>query len=217
MVITNKPQTIKTEDVEKIKARLSRRDRNIFWLSCETGLRIGDVLNLKAYYVGKIMYVQELKTGKWRSVEISDELLHELTKYKPDLKDRHKWLFGSPRSPDKHLHRTTYHRHLKNVCNELKINFSAHSARKYYAQELFKRNYSLDEVQKALNHKYISTTLEYLDIDTKALLEFVKRPEFTELVERVKSGENIKNLLNDKPDSPELAEAKKKARTSTTP
>jgi len=175
-----KPKMITTEQAELIMSRLAPRDRQIFQLSLETGLRISDVLNLKARYVNKIMTVRETKTGKERAVELSDELLRELEKYKYDrfglqnqiviLADSQKWLFRSPRSAKKHLHRSSYHRRLKRAGSALKINVSAHSTRKLYAAELFRTTKSISEVQKALNHKYVNTTAKYLDLDIEAVL-----------------------------------------------
>jgi integrase len=175
-----KPKMITREQAEQIMSQLSKRDRQIFRLSLETGLRISDVLNLKARHINKIMYVKEQKTGKERAVELSDELYNELEKYKYDrfgsqnqiviLADSEKWLFKSPRGTGRHLHRSSYHRSLKSAGKALKIDFSAHSTRKLYAAELFRAKKSIFEVQKALNHKYVNTTAKYLDLDLEAVL-----------------------------------------------
>jgi integrase len=175
-----KPKMITKAEAEQIMLRLDERDRQIFRLSVETGLRISDVLKLKARQVDKIIYVQEQKTGKFRAVEITDELLAELEPKKYEhyglrreiklLCDTDKWLFRSPRDAKKHLHRSTYHRRLKRACKVLKIECSAHSTRKLYAVNLFRATKSIFEVQKALNHKYINTTAKYLDIDMEASL-----------------------------------------------
>jgi len=126
------------------------------------------------------MTVQETKTGKFRIVELSDELFRELEPKKYDhygswnqikiLADSEKWLFRSLRSANKPLHRSTYHRKLKRAATALKIDVSAHSARKLYAVELFRATKSIFDVQKALNHKYVNTTAKYLDIDLEATL-----------------------------------------------
>ena len=176
----NKPKMITKAEAEQIMSQLDRRDRQIFRLSLETGLRISDVLKLKARYVNKIMYVTEQKTGKERAVELSDELLRELEPYKYErygfenqivlLTGFDEWLFKSPRNKKKHLHRSTYHRRLKKASKALKIDVSAHSTRKLYALEKFRETKSVGEVQKALKHKYINTTAKYLDIDLEAAL-----------------------------------------------
>jgi len=167
-----KPKMITKAQSEAIAARLNLRDRNIWRLCCETGLRISDVLNLKAAYVSKIMYVTEKKTGKTKIIELSDSLLHDLQKNRKNDKflDRAEWLFKSPRDAKKHLNRSTYHRRLKRACEGLKIECSAHSTRKLYAMEKFYETKNIFDVQKLLNHKYITTTADYLDINLSELI-----------------------------------------------
>jgi site-specific recombinase XerC len=132
-------------------------------------LRISDILKLKAYYVNKIMYIRERKTGKHKIVEVSDSLFLR-PKELADYTDRSKYAFFSPRSAYKPLHRSTYHRRLKRAGNALCVNLSAHSTRKLYAQNIFRETGDIFAVQKALNHKYITTTAAYLDIDLSALI-----------------------------------------------
>jgi integrase len=134
-------------------------------------LRISDILNIKAKYINKTIYIKEQKTKKHKIVELSDEL-YERLKPIADYNDHSatKYVFKSPSKPQKHLHRTTYHRHLKQAAKALKINFSAHSTRKLYAMNIFESTKNIFEVQKALNHKYVTTTAAYLDIDINALI-----------------------------------------------
>ena len=165
-----KPKMITNEDAGRISAILPKTDKLIFALAIESGLRISDILDIKANQIGKIMYVRERKTGKHRVVELSEGLYEQLRPYaKPE--DVHNYfLFHSPRSPRAALHRSTFHRHLKRAGKIASVNVSAHSARKLYAQNAFKSTGSIFEVQKALNHKYVTTTAAYLDIDINELI-----------------------------------------------
>ena len=175
-----KPKMITQEQAEKIIQQLNRRDRLIFQLAIETGLRISDVLSLKARQVSKMMTVLETKTGKYKNVELSDALLAELEPYKYEylgtqrqikiLCDHEKWLFLSPRNAQKHLHRVTYHRRLKKAAVASCVNVSAHSTRKLYAMNKFSETGDIFEVQNLLNHKYTSTTAAYLDIDLRKII-----------------------------------------------
>ena len=134
----------------------------------ETGLRISDVLNIKREQIAKTMNVYEAKTKKYKIVELSDELLQRLPK--GFAFGSSKFAFSSTRKPFAHINRSTYYRHLKNAATGLKIACSAHSARKLYARNVYNRNFDIYEVQKALNHKYVSTTAAYLDIDLAKLI-----------------------------------------------
>jgi site-specific recombinase XerC len=74
----------------------------------------------------------------------------------------------------KPLCRSTYHRRLKRAANVLNIHVSAHSARKFYAQQLFKATGDIFEVQKDFQHKFIADTCRYLDIDYEKLQDAIR-------------------------------------------
>jgi len=169
----NKAKIISNWEAERILRFLPKADGLIFRLSIETGLRISDILDLRAWYLGKIMYVREKKTGKIRIVELSDALIGELQPLKDEAlrnEDKQIYAFPSSRTPDKHLHRSTYHRHLKRAAKHALCECSAHSGRKLYAKNVFNETKSIAEVQKSLNHKYITTTATYLGVDLVELL-----------------------------------------------
>ena len=162
-----KPRTISNEEAKIIRKHLNHQDKLIFDLSIETGLRISDILKLKKREICKIMYIRESKTKKHKIIELSEQLYERLKTLKNDSSN---YAFNSPILSDKHLHRVTYHRHLKFAARATGIACSAHSTRKLYAWNIFERNKNIFEVQKALNHKYITTTAAYLDIDLAGLI-----------------------------------------------
>ena len=145
-----------------------KSERLIFLLAVETGFRISDILNLRAD-VKQTITVIERKTKKFRSAKISDGLYQELLNYSP-LYYPERWLFRSVRSVSKPFNRMTYHRRLKQAAKTLGIDFSAHSMRKLYAQNIFERTGNIFAVQEAMKHKFITTTATYLGIDVNALI-----------------------------------------------
>jgi integrase len=164
---------IKNKEAEKIRLCLSTQDQLIWDLCVETGLRISDALNIKARDIpilGRpIMYIQEGKTGKHKIIELSNTLRNRLRLlWSPE---RDYYAFRSPRSPYKHINRSTYHRRLQSACRASRIACSAHSTRKLYAYNIYQKTGSLQAVQEALNHKYVTTTARYLDIDIDALIK----------------------------------------------
>jgi len=169
----NKPTKITNGDADVIRQHLLGQDKLIFDFSVETGLRISDVLKLKAHKVNKIISIKESKTKKYKTVEISHGLFSRMKELRTS--DRNVYAFRSPRTLYKPLHRSTYHLHLKKVSKHTGINLSAHSARKLYAQNIFESTGDIFAVQKALNHKYITTTCDYLDIDLVELLKNVSK------------------------------------------
>ena len=175
--IINKPKTIKSENIEKILRQLNEQDSLIFRVCVETGLRISDVLNLKAWDLDEIMYIREQKTGKRRVIAFSDALWGDLKPLRDTVRkayggagDREIYAFKSVRKPSVRVHRSAYHRRLKKVCRATGVEFSAHSTRKLFAQELFRKTKNIFAVQRALNHKFITDTCNYLDIDIGKLI-----------------------------------------------
>ena len=169
---TKKPRTITNQEAEKIRRCLGTVDQLIFDIGCETGLRITDILELENEYLNKIMYIYERKTKKHKIVELSNELWERVAMWKK--RNTSNYAFYSPKDESKHLNRSTYHRHIKLATEGLNFDCSAHSTRKLYAHNVFDKTGDILEVQKALNHRYISTTLTYLDIDLQKL---IKKPE----------------------------------------
>ena len=176
-----KPGTITKHDAKNIMCQLDQRDRDIFWISFETGLRIGDILKLQIYDVQhNPMTVYETKSKRSRLIGISDELHEHLKrkyKYRPSLwgGNGSNLLFLSRYGVKKAINRSTYYRRLRKASTVLKINFSAHSGRKLFAMNVFERTGSVPAVQEALHHKYITTTATYLDIDLEKLLAEYKK------------------------------------------
>ena len=159
---------------------LDERDRDIFRISFETGLRIGDILKLRVYDVQhNPMTIYETKSKRNRLIGISDELHEHLKR-----KYKYRWSFGfdnaltlifrGNRGTGKAINRSTYYRRLKRASEALKINFSAHSGRKLFAKNIFEITNSVPAVQEALNHKYITTTATYLDIDIAKMISEYK-------------------------------------------
>jgi len=146
--------------------KLRDPDKTIFRLSCESGLRISDILNLRRRNVRhNPLSVFETKSRRTRTIQISDELhrhLREISK----KRQINAYVFYSPKDANKPYTRMTYHRHLKNAFS----NASAHSGRKLYAQRIYNATRNIYAVQNALNHRYTITTLTYLDISLDALI-----------------------------------------------
>lgn len=130
-------------------------------------MRISDILAFREKDIAQVMYVHETKTKKFKIVKYSDELYSRLSRLGSES-DSH--AFKSLRKPETHICRSAYHRRLKNASKALKIDFSAHSTRKLYAQNVFDLRNDIFDVQKALNHEYITTTAGYLDIDIVQLI-----------------------------------------------
>ena len=68
------------EELQHVLAALSPENRLACEISLTTGLRLGDVLNLRADQIKERVTVRELKTGKNRAVRFPPELLDRMAK-----------------------------------------------------------------------------------------------------------------------------------------
>ena len=136
------------------------------WLPFEvadcTGLRIGDVLKIRAddLRADGVHYVAQ-KTGKHGVAEVPPYLRRQL-----DFAARCSpsgWLFPSPYKPNQHLTRQAAWARLKVAAKRAGVavdGVSPHSLRKCYAVDLYKRK-GLRAVQTALQHSTSDQTERY--------------------------------------------------------
>lgn len=127
----------------------------------QTGLRIGDVLELRPEQLKPHFWVTERKTGKRRQVGLPEPLLS-------DLKNAAgvRWVFEG-RSPDHHRTRQAVWKDMKRAAKafRLPVNAAPHSARKVYAVELMRKYGDIGRVRRALNHNSETVTMLYAMAD----------------------------------------------------
>ena len=131
----------------------------------ETGYRVSDCLKMRAGRFSKRLRLFESKTSKFREVEISDELLAHGHNYIEEQRLSHSdaLFFSARHRKYKPLSRAQVWVVFSRVAASLGIsNIGAHSMRKAFAMNLMQETNSIHEVQKALGHKHVETTLRYL-------------------------------------------------------
>ncbi len=167
-----KVRALKRSDVEKILAEIPAsqlRDRLLFHLLLETGLRVGEALAL---------YIEDLdmtpddehlqiqgKGGKRRTLLLDDPHLVKLLRtYLKRIKYQHGPLFraqknsrGGPLSYQAVQYRWGIY------CDQVNIQCTLHQLRHTHATELVNDGVSLATIRKRLGHKNIQTTLRYAE------------------------------------------------------
>lgn len=127
------------------------------WLSLETGLRIGDVVELRNSALRSDgVHYKAKKTGKRGVAPVSAAL-------RKRLKTRSAWLFPSPYKVGQHLTRQAVWSRIKRAGHRAGLDLdglSPHSMRKVFAVELY-RERGFEAVKAALQHTYSSTTEIY--------------------------------------------------------
>ena len=148
-------------EVELVLAALMPANALALRVALHTGLRIGDVLQLRPEQLQSRFWITEQKTGKKRQVGLPAGLLEDL-KAASGLH----WVFPG-RDPTKHRTRQAVWKDMKRAAKafRLPINAGPHSARKVYAVELMRKYGDIERVRRALNHNSETVTLLYAMAD----------------------------------------------------
>lgn len=167
-------------------------------VSLETGLRIGDVLSLRASQIERrtIRGIAE-KTDKPYKKTISADLAKRLAALTPN---KGGYIFPHRLDPMRHRTRQAVWDNMKKaaVLMGVKLNAAPHSARKTYSVEMFKDK-GLERTQKELQHDKMSTTMIYAFSDMLCGAEhktqdIVDMDAFAEIIAE-KVVEKLKNRL----------------------
>ncbi len=144
-------------EVELILRLLTDQNRLVCRTLLHTGLRIGDVLNLRPGQLKPNFWITEQKTGKRRQVGLPGPLLEDLRKNADK-----EWVFPGA-VPGNHLTRQAVWKDVKRAAKacRLEVNAAPHSLRKVFAVELLERYGDIARVRRALNHSSDVVTLIY--------------------------------------------------------
>lgn len=156
---------IQRDIFDHILAVLMPSNRLAIEVSLATGLRIGDVLNIRSDKLAKRMSVREAKTGKIKRITLSTSLLDALIAQSGRL-----FVFEHRLDYRKHRTRQAVYKDIKRACVAYRLpktlQVSPHSARKIYAVNKYQTSYSLDKVKQLLNHSDEAVTMLYAMADT---------------------------------------------------
>lgn len=146
------------KDEMDLALRLLTPENRLVMETClATGLRVGDVLELRSDKLRSRVTIREAKTGKTRRVGIPASLLRRL-----QAQAGSRYVFEGARSKDAHRTRQAVWKDLKRAARAARIpaNVGPHSARKVYAVDLYRRK-GAAATQAALNHDDQAVTLLY--------------------------------------------------------
>ncbi len=165
----------KLNDVKAIAKLLSDnpRDRLLFLIGVNNGLRVGDLLKLKVkdvehMKVGDTLTIKESKTGKTNVLVVNKTVHKALRDY---LETRPEgYLFASKKAKDKPLKVTSVNKMVKAWCKaiNLKGNFGAHTLRKTWGYlQRTQHGVGFEIIAKRFNHSNPAVTMRYLGIEDK--------------------------------------------------
>ncbi len=159
--------TIKTEylynqEIERVVSALMPQNRLIVRMMLHTGMRLSDVLKLRADQLQPSGWYTEGKTGKRRRYGIPEPLLSQIK-----VQAGAEWAFPG-RKHGTHKTRQAVWHDIKRAAKAFRLpqNVGAHSMRKVYAVELMRKYGDIEAVQRNLNHSSPSVTMIYAIADT---------------------------------------------------
>lgn len=167
------------------KRRIADRNRMIFMLGICTGLRASDLVRVTRKMIGTdgVLYIIEKKTGKGRTIILSDNIKRAIENYisRYGIKEN-ELLFPSQKSNVAMTVHTLNHL-IVEAAKSLSwdsILYGSHTLRKTYAYQFYttanriskERGYrALSVLCKELNHSSEAITLAYIGIDKEEVCE----------------------------------------------
>lgn len=166
-----KTEYLLNREVEQVLHLLTPENRLVLRVCLHTGLRVGDVLQLRPAQLKPHFWVTEQKTGKKRQVGLPAPLLSDLR----DCAGEH-WVFPGV-DPARHRTRQAVWKDVKRAARAMRLpqNIGPHSARKVYAVELRRKYGSIDRVRRALNHNSETVTMVYAMADYQLEAKYPRR------------------------------------------
>lgn len=155
--------------IASMKKHLHGRNRLMFALGINFGLRISDLLALKVSTIlnedgsiKKQFDIEEQKTGKLRRITISDSAKKEITL--AGLEYSEGFLFPSRRGA-KGISRIQAYRILNDAAEKAGlVEIGTHTLRKTFGYHAYKAGTPIEVLQKVFGHSSPSVTLAYIGI-----------------------------------------------------
>lgn len=171
-------------DIKSIKKLLSDQPRNrlLFIMGINTGLRVQDILvlrisDVKHVNVGDRIVIREKKTGKENVFMINKEIKEALDEYLKTIEPKDElFLFKSRKGKNSPLTTYAVTMYVQQWCDaiNLHINAGAHTLRKTFCYHQRKTHgTSWEVIAKRLNHSSPSITRRYLGVKEEEVEEIL--------------------------------------------
>ena len=162
------------KDIRRLKKLLANQPKYLLLVTMgfNTGLRTGDLLNLKVWQVedknvGDRVVITEQKTNKMNVIIINKSIKTALDYYLSSTEHLPEdYLFKSRKFNNKPLTVYAVHHYMQNWCNQLglKGNYGSYTLRKTYAYQARMKGIPIEIIQRRLNHTTPEVTLRYICI-----------------------------------------------------
>lgn len=152
------------------------RNRIIFNLGINNGIRTNDILKLKIKDVWGKEYttIRESKTGKQREIRLNvANLQNDIKEYVGSMKwDDNTYLFRSYKNPSEPIQTIAVYRmfkRLNKVSSGQLPHLTAHSMRRTFGYQYYKKTHDIVTLMKLFNHSKQAITLRYIGIEREEI------------------------------------------------
>lgn len=159
--------------IAKMKEALSGRNKLLFILGINSGLRISDILTLK---VGDLrgkqsLTLREEKTGKSKTFRYNAAILDAAQTLIPADASETDYVFQSRKGDNRPLTRVQAYRILNDAAARIGITeaIGCHTLRKTFGYHAYKTGVDLALLQSIFNHSSQAVTLRYIGITQDAI------------------------------------------------
>lgn len=170
------PRPIADDALAKALINPPERIAPMLWLAAYAGLRAHDLAQLRVEHVmfdrdPPIVFVEDSKGGKPRSVPLAPILLEKLPRYLP----RSGWLFPYRNGRSGHIPAQYVSKLCNDYLHDLGVDATLHQLRHFFVSKCYAVNRDLVVTQQLAGHESITTTRGYTWTDPGAAAETVRR------------------------------------------
>lgn len=157
---------LKVQAIEEYLLSRGKRDWLLFVAGCNSGLRISDLLKLRAGDVrGVHLVLVETKTKKRKFIRINPKLGRAFKEYAGDLDDR-VFLFQSREGVNKPMTRVRAYQVLREAAERHGLpHIGTHTLRKTFGYHFYKATKNVALLQEIFSHSSPQITLRYIGIN----------------------------------------------------
>lgn len=160
-------------EIAQMKAALAGRNKLLFVIGINSGLRISDILTLRVSdFRGKSsLTLREEKTGKAKTFRFNNAIVDAISTLIPASASETDYVFQSRKGVNRPLTRVQAYRILNDAAARVGITdaIGCHTLRKTFGYHAYKSGVDLALLQSIFNHSSQSVTLRYIGITQDAI------------------------------------------------
>jgi len=189
------PRAIPTEEVRRLlEAIRNVRDRALLLLLLRTGMRIGELLEVKLSDINHserkiLIYVGE-KNYQGRTVYYNEDAAHALQLWLDERNPQSDYLFPGRSGPGT-ISYVTAHNAMQRCLEYAGLSdkgYSLHNLRHTFATDMLNAGMRLEVLQQILGHQEIEMTMRYAK-----MTDLTRENEYFKAMDRIEQGENHGN------------------------